>query len=498
MRSGDRAKRTKDKKQREKDDEGEKEGDGSASPLRKGKRKVDGSGSGSSTALSKRLVSRWIRASPGMTRSASNTSASPSSQEPAATRRSSDSSSLRRTASRASRLGGPRSDRVQVQYEDGTTAEPTSPREAGASTSSPSVQPSPSPSTHPLDQADHSGLDQSDLQAADEAEEINQPPAYIHGPPNSPPPPPPPPPASQPTYRRPLAGEFTGDSKGRPSVSSPGPSHAQVPPHVLAGLQRQGGATLQASSAAGGDGVAHLATDDKARLAALAAAASSPGSALRTGPEGSAPSTSHVAQGPSAPDFDVDEDGFEASAHPDESAHSYPDEKAKGKARDAEASSGFLPAPPSAHAQQYSPFDQPYHRATLREPPSLSRSTSAASTPASPRASAPSPRSSNDGQAATRPSAPPQPPALSARAAEKQREAEAELAYVASTPAEYAGRRDSEREALPAYHRREEPEAQQPSAPSLEDHDASAPPLPSGEANAQSHAPSAPPAEEDE
>ncbi|SPO29898.1 uncharacterized protein UTRI_06175_B [Ustilago trichophora] len=180
-----------------------------------------------------------------------------------------------------------------------------------------------------------------------------------------------------------------GDAKH--GIPPPQERDSTVSPEVI-------GAVLAAAPAASrntydepsGPTAAHIATDDKALLGALSAAASMP-SAPAVDTDTSAPAygapedsaagessnsdvqaTASAASGPSAPALEVDGEGFEvAPADADTAASgSTPrrsmdkdDHRAnKGKGKQPQTPS-LLPAPPTAVETAFSPFDQPY-RAT--------------------------------------------------------------------------------------------------------------------------------------
>lgn len=503
------------------------------SPTKKSRRRrsdKEGSSSGSSTAVSKRLVSRWIRA-PGAPHGPSPTPDSGSAAD--------DSASMRSSSSRRSRLGGPRSERLEVEYDDadqngGETAFSDRPHQAGASpnrvasrTSSNQDRPSSSsgPSSGP------SRLDASDFQAADHAatqhhQQDGMPPAYISSSTSSGSALAPPPPVDvapggdvhdsrQAAYQRPLAGEGGTDSKGgRLNITAP------VIPARLLDAEEDG----SGRPAAGEGASAHIATDDKDMLAALAAAASAPGASVASP---SAPRYSSnaddadcadvegggLATGPSAPAADVDEDGFErmevesgdamgcggsapasgsfvgaSSLMAQPSGSNAPryeggnvnvrDEKGKGRASsthlqapplsrqgsngvDVADSASILPQPPVPHQQAFSPFDRPYHHQSPFVPAHLSRQGSQASQS---RTSgnleglhsdnhrqwagvAPRPGTRTPGGAAVDESSQ---DASARRRAEKQREAEGELALVASAPPGGV-QETTDQDVLPAY-----------------------------------------------
>lgn len=477
-----------------------------------------GSSSGSSTAISKRLVSRWIRA-PGGLSSDGNRRHQGSSDSSSAANDSASIRSNRSQASRRSRLGPPRQERVEVEYhgDQSQSLQTTSSRTDERRSTTISATPSPASNGNRSLPA----LDAADIQAAEAAEsgQANLPPAYI--------------PASGsashdqagdagvgastssgPRYVRPLAGEevSVGDVKGARRTTSP-------PVADMSGLPLGAADALGQDDAADDSqvdsGTAHIATDDKARLAALAAAASGPNaSAPRYSAAGddddpadsagaSAPETPYVddaAAGPSAPpllledeEFErlPDEDGIGASASsygPSGSSHQrvagsssgverpHDDlapgysgnvrtvEKGKGK--------GLLPNPPKPHLQAFSPFDRPYQ---APYPPTSSagdvRSVSSqAALLGAPRSPVVSTAGSEDDRASVLSSAAPSTPAVDAerlaRRAEKQREAEAELALAASSPADFSSREPGApgslagfassaggSEALPAYSR---------------------------------------------
>ncbi|CAO1618260.1 unnamed protein product [Parajaminaea phylloscopi] len=458
---------------------------------------------GSSTAISKKIVSRWIRSS--RTSSADHSSSSVDRSRQDRTSSPEDAASLRSqhsAASRRSRLGAPRSNQVEVVYSGGET---TAPVPSDSSTRSAHAA---DPLASGSSAGDSAGsrsriaapsavLDGTDIQAAEAAEhdhhEANLPPAYIpdssqaRNRPESRPPSPSSLPmrsgSTQPTYQRPLAGEFASDIKsvGTSSASQ----NTSIPPHVLAALEQSGGISRNGLPDGRNASSAHLATDDKARLAALAAAASAPAVDHPAAPSAPVyhenddsgtslprPPSSAEPAAPSAPAlFEDDADGdlhqsslggtcarppYQGEPHFDARPSATPDFKGKGK--------GALPAPPVPHTQDYSPFDQPYRDSWLS--PSRSRATSRPATASSlpvgsseETVSSP-PISNADGAAetATVPAGS-QSESASRPKTDKQREAEAELALMASSPAEFAARtRDghpasSAEESLPAYER---------------------------------------------
>lgn len=581
MRSGSQGKKKKAKADRVALQSGrdvEEEFDGTAKPhgsrFRRskitGQNQGEGSSSGSSSALSKKLVSRWVRSS----RVSSFESSASGAENSRTTRASADDAasarSQRSMVSPRSRLGARRSEQVEVVYSGGSSTPPVRTNSTGAASQSVSA---PLPDSSDYRHSEHGStptssnarsaaeiLDCSDFLAVDAAEhaihETNLPPAYIPDstfsressslsqfspfspltPPTSAP--------SRPTYQRPLAGEFTDNVKARrqsPTLtdSAPGP---EIPPRVLALLDCANHINgVQDNSADLMGNTAHLATDDKARLAALAAAASAPGAnhhsdastpqyAATTGT--STPFRNASGQdiadaddqaAPSAPALlDEYQDGVDAFASPraeslglDVAGQFSPayqplwsdlaptpekvtqlsgESKGKGK--------GFLPAPPSPHAQAFSPFDQPYRVAWPLSPVEMSNMQRLASstepvTSLQRRAvngdeddSQPSSTVLTD-QACAQSTARYGEDATSdhvrqARRLEKQREAEEELTLVASSPADFASRRDiirrptesleeSGTDLLPAYERGAatlivaNPEPESANAPDVDD-----------------------------
>lgn len=469
----------------------------------KGRKRSDkeGSSSGSSTAVSKRLVSRWIRAP-----SAPHGSLTPDSGAGA-----DDSASIRSSASRRSRLGGPRSERVEVAYHSRSSADnddPAGPLARQVSSSSNSRQSvirtdsrTPSSSDRPSSSGGPSRLDASDLRAVEQAGTQQQdalPPAYIPtsatltgaATSSSSPPPPVDRPHNnfstvQAGYQRPLAGEGAVDSKGGRGLVETALPHfiprpSDLHDNVFDGL-------------GGEDDSGHIATDDKSRLAALAAAASAPAVEAPSAPQygddnagsGRLSAAGDAIAAPSAPAVDVDEEGFERMIPAEEgvpastsravnspfdgsrpsavASSSVPvyqgsyiplrDNKGKGRASESTESgrsltaeevlsdkSGILPRPPAPHRQAFSPFDRPYHQSPFVRAPSHSqddirqRSTSRASNRRSEESASPARDAATNGPATQ-------------RRLEKQREAEGELALMASSPAD----RLREQELLPAY-----------------------------------------------
>lgn len=486
--------------------------DQAAQRRKRGRRKngEGGDSSGSSTAVSRRFVSKWIRATPGMMRQGTNGSQTSSSgggagggrgstnQQNDAAGAADDSRSIRSsrsTASRGSRLGERRSERVDVEYHGGETANPVPSGSSGRAgdvsnleTSSSNGATSSRPGSSPR-AAGNADLDQSDLQAADDAAVAeHMPPAYIPSSPGASASAP----RSRPTYERPLAGELRGDAKGSAHQSDgaqASSSSAAVPSSVMEAMsrQQQQQQPQDTSSSNGGEDdashSAHLAIDDKNRLAALAASASAPApapaaprySADDNGEQVEEAGEVHDADAPSAPTL---EDAFDAESGTHVAGHRPSVEgqgqgqgqygstgKEKGKSS-SHAAGGVLPAPPSPHSQSFSPFDQPYKRGV-----GFGRPSESSRYPQSPLHRAPSGTSTGPVQSSplrqtlnrqsTQPNVasgePNQETGISdedeesrrraARRAEKEREANAELAAVtASSPSDFAPRRPSQPE----------------------------------------------------
>lgn len=554
MRSGSKATSRKEKKAQrsgkdqmiEQADESEKVGNivqrGTRRLLSKQRKKQakapDGSSSGSSTAVSKRFASRWIRSTRSESIPTSRNSAEQQPGDPVRT--SADGAGSIRSQpgsiSRGHRLGAPRSEQVDIIYTDGT-------RLGSTNTSSSSTRQTNSTAEHaafnvvadgsrrqpsrPRSAAEaRRGLDADDINAADAAEherqDVNLPPAYIpEGSTAASAQPAPPPIVPEPTYQRPLAGERLGDSKASSSQPTSSQSNVHIPPHVLSALDRQSEATNPLHHGHI-DGTAHLATDDKGRLAALAAAASAPGTHRD---DSSAPrysstrdlETAHddtIAshQGvdlPSAPQFDADEADFEPHGQDDFSESAAPESSSaipayqpgsvtapagksaasatKGKGK---GDGSLLPAPPSPHAQAFSPFDQPYRAIWPPSPTSMARSPSASSATSLDRVALAQSRSRLPSQPSHLQSSPQTieqseavDPERLARRAEKQREAGQELSLLASSPGDLAvtngaqglgGSADAEM--LPAYQGRgSDPLSASSATTGLEAPEASAP-----------------------
>lgn len=492
---------------------GEEEGAGVASRnklrlSRNRRKKVDkeGSSSGSSTAVSRRLVSRWIK-TPGAPhsngQSSSSAIATPDSSSAVLAANAAqggnadDSASIRSSSSRRSRLGGRRSERIEVEYHagdagssggnngDGGREEDANAHQSSSLTSSTSRVASRTSSDR--EGARQARLDASDLQAADSAATNHAhdalPPAYIgatHGQGSSgsggsgsthlhhPPPPSSSPPPQLPaatTYQRPLAGDGGVDSKGgRVNVRVTPP----MPMVGLSGEERETG-DADTSSAAAAVTSHHIATDDKNALAALAASASAPRyDRGNSGGEASAGGDDAAIMAPSAPAVDDDDDGHgdgvgaqdlaglsAAGATPmnaavldgqpsSSTAPQYEgnagvdgidrDEKGKGKAA-VSSDAGILPRPPAPHSQAYSPFDRPYHQSPFDTAAAATAGTGAMTMSRQPsqRSMTTPARIATPATTAAPIAAPPS--HQQSRASEKQREAEGELAaLVASAP----------------------------------------------------------------
>jgi len=437
-----------------------------------------GSVTGSSTAVSRMRVSRWIKAPAAFVR------ANRGSGEQTLASDTTDATSIRSsqsTPSRRQRLGDVRTERTEVEY--------SSPSTGGDDGSLQPVLSDPtSTSTVPTDASNGSGsspgravaLDASDLQAAEAAGAAREqvlPPAYIPaaGQSGSNLPSQSLPPAVgedasflRPAYQRPLAGsEVVVTDAKHPSGADMG---AVAPPSSSSALQQLD--FVDETSDANREGAAHIATDDKARLAALAAAASAPATTsapfYSSGEAASAPSDDWSASdtSPSAPALDVDEEGFEQAAMASlagattsgassQVAPSYSranDSRALSDSRAKTAQSSLLPQPPRPHSQAFSPFDRPYHHmmpytpspggrdeSSRVPPPSvLQPHTSPAAVPTAAESAPSSPlqqlsRSDNDADEDATMSAD-----RRRRRAEKQREADEESALTPSSPGDFA------------------------------------------------------------
>ncbi|SPO29226.1 uncharacterized protein UTRI_06175 [Ustilago trichophora] len=229
-------------------------------------------------------------------------------------------------------------------------------------------------------------LDDSDFQAADAAEGHHDdmrhmPPAYLPSGSGG---------ISGSSYDGAALAAAISRGDAKHGIPPPEERDSSVSPEVI-------GAVLAAVPAASrntydepsGPTAAHIATDDKALLGALSAAASMP-SAPAVDRDTSAPAygapedsaaggssssgiqTTAAASGPSAPALELDGEGFEVAPADNETAASGStprrsmdkDDKrtSKGKGKQTQTPS-LLPAPPTAVETAFSPFDQPY-RAT--------------------------------------------------------------------------------------------------------------------------------------
>lgn len=438
-------------------------------------------GSSSAVKRKRHLVSRWTR---GNLRDSHDT-----------VRSTSDSASIRsRRSGRRAALGDPRTDEtVEVAYDGegptGESGEATHVEERSVSgneqphasdtANRPRSPPPPHPdSSHPRRTASSTSetttslqsprrvlLDDSDFQAADAAEATHHmPPAYI--------------PASSSSSNAQYSGAALaaalsrGDAKH--GIPPPEQRDPEVSPEVIRAVLADREGVEEAEEEERGPTQGHIATDDKAVLGALSAAASMPSApagtvAVAGAREISAPaygaaeggsSSSAPLAGPSAPTLEVDGEGFEVASTPASTSEKQGGSAGKGKAKQFSPPSalGLLPAPPAAVEQSFSPFDQPY-RPT--HPPSP------AAVPSTP------------------------PAVMSARKSEKQKEAEGEAhlaELVASRP---------EAASVPEYHA---------SAPAMEGEEVEGVNLPAYEQQRRSSsaagvaAPSAPsaPLEEDE
>uniref|UniRef100_V5EXG7 Uncharacterized protein n=1 Tax=Kalmanozyma brasiliensis (strain GHG001) TaxID=1365824 RepID=V5EXG7_KALBG len=508
----------------EKDDDGQEGGGGSGGGkfkrrFRLGRKRsekddanpsIPSSGSSSAVRRKRHLVSRWTR---GNLRDSNDTM-----------RGVSDSASIRSGHSaRRVALGDPRDNQesVEVTYDsdgvevsrtdsgaDGTTNHARNGSDGAGGTSTESSahnrrRSSPPPPPHPDDllrpvlTSHASGsasnaepgsegsttsprrvlLDDSDFHAADAAETHHNemrymPPAYISSGSG----------AREPGYDGAAVAAAIARGDAKHGIPPPEERDSTVSPEVI------GAALSQEASAASserydeprGPVAAHIATDDKAVLGALSAAASMPSApgaevsapAYGAAEESAAGGSSNVAglaagvAGPSAPDLEVDRDGFEISpADVDVSEPVESERVSKGKAKQP-ATSSLLPAPPTPVEPAFSPFDQPY-RATRP------RGVEAPSSPPSGRPSLQARRSTDS------PAAP-----MSQRKSEKQREAEHEehlAQLVASRPDGlavplYEGRElasapplntATDAEHLPVYEQRRAQATQTASAPSV-------------------------------
>lgn len=239
----------------------------------------EGASLGTSTAISKRIVSKWVR-SPGRSVSTSSPRGTVDQADSSGVRTSGDVTSLQSTRSDGrprTRLGEPRQESVSIEYRDGDgnplppASRQTSPEaSASGSRSTATSHDSPPPGSRTLDE--------TDIQAAEGAEqsEIAMPPAYItaNGGSNAPP-------ASSsvpPVMQRPLAGEvpaIDGDSKQPPTTHATSTA-AVIPLGPPTPFEEQGGSSQPSVNNADDPTTGHIAVDDKARLAAMAAAASAP------------------------------------------------------------------------------------------------------------------------------------------------------------------------------------------------------------------------------
>ncbi|SPC62002.1 uncharacterized protein UHOD_08148 [Ustilago sp. UG-2017b] len=208
-------------------------------------------------------------------------------------------------------------------------------------------------------------LDDSDFQAADAHDDMrHMPPAYIPSGSGG---------VSSSNYDGAALAAVLSRGDAKNGIPPPEERDATVPTEVInAVLANSHPAALEDESTSGPT-AAHIATDDKAVLAALSATASMPSApgavanaaapaygedAGASGSGGGAPS------GPSAPALAVDDDGFQVPSAADvadvSSAGGKLTEKVaagKGKAKQEHS---LLPAPPTAVEAAFSPFDQPY------------------------------------------------------------------------------------------------------------------------------------------
>ncbi|CDS01089.1 uncharacterized protein SPSC_00109 [Sporisorium scitamineum] len=308
-------------------------------------------------------------------------------------------------------------------------------------------------------------LDDSDFQAADAAETQHNdmrhmPPAYIPSGSGD---------LSQATYDGAAVAAAIARGDAKHGIPPPEERDSTVSPEVISAVLAQAPAgSRDGYEPSTGPVAAHIATDDKAVLGALSAAASMP-SAPATDREMLAPAygareasaaggssnvagaPSAVSAGPSAPHLEVDGDGFEVAPDAAIASGSTPqtafaDEKGASKGKGKQVQTGsVLPAPPTAVEPAFSPFDQPYRSAG---PPGSNAPTS----PPSGRVSPPLGRRSTSDA----PFAP-----MSQRRSEKQKEAEQEqqlAQLVASRP---------DGMDVPRYERLDGNAAHGPSAPPL-------------------------------
>ncbi|EPQ27109.1 uncharacterized protein PFL1_05391 [Pseudozyma flocculosa PF-1] len=443
----------------------------------------------------------------------------------------------------------PHSDAALVQ-------QPAGPRQSRDSASG--VAPSPGPANRVLDQDDFAAVDEAEAVADDDRRAQQLPPAYISSGPAA---------SSQPPTSGAMGVSRASGAEAMEAALSrgdlkrglPPPEHrdpnlpAEVLGMVLRDLEEEQAALDRLAEAQGlpaSANTAHIAVDDKETLSALYAAASRPAampghtysSGLGQAPAeeegGSAPayasgavvtaeagSSAPPALAPSAPQVDVDHDGFEVvdedgagqireplAPPPPLPMPSTPMGKGKGKldtglgSGATEAGLGLLPAPPKPVDTAFSPFDQPYRPLGPPNPSappsplpgtprtSQSRSRSQTSLPMSSPSSRPRSSSGQEPSGATAELGPPGPDAkgkqpvegASSAAAQsaKQQEAEAELAqYIASAPADLVGRTAHGEdlpgsasapmfESLPVYNRTDSSQPLlMPTAPAISDDD---------------------------
>lgn len=155
-----------------------------------------------------------------------------------------------------------------------------------------------------------------------------------------------------------------GDAKH--GIPPPAERDTSVPPEVFTAVLAESSGAAREQEAEAGPTAAHIATDDKALLGALSAAASMP--SAPAGGEPTAPayglaapaggsSSGAVVLPPTAPVLEADAEGFELP--PDEAQDASGGGKGKAKQTPMPTSS-LLPAPPAAVQTAFSPFDQPY------------------------------------------------------------------------------------------------------------------------------------------
>ncbi|GAC97914.1 hypothetical protein PHSY_005502 [Pseudozyma hubeiensis SY62] len=363
------------------------------------------SGSSSAVKRKRHLVSRWTR---GNLRNSDDTM-----------RGVSDTASIRsgRSARRVA-LGNVRTgeETVEITYDDdGAEAQRTVDNNGGPESERPRSPPPPHPDNENASASSPSGgrstsaverhggdasgveesrrsprrvlLDDSDFQAADAAETHHpegtqyMPPAYIPSGSGG---------ASGSAYDGAAVANAIALGDAKHGIPSPAERDPTISPEVISAALAHGRPSAsQDEHEPSGPVAGHVATDDKAVLGALSAAASMPSApAVDGGTSAPAYVASHAsgvgssaaAAGPSAPDMEVDGDGFEIAPAEEVDVDATrlrsletEAQAGKGKAKQAQTSS-MLPAPPSAVEPAFSPFDQPYRSAGppgARSPSSL-------------------------------------------------------------------------------------------------------------------------------